>query len=124
MRILLVEPDKVQARLAKAALARHDHNVAVVSSGQRAVDALDAQDYEAVILEPQLGLHNGIELLYELRSYAEWRTLPVLIWTLNSQLTQHVFAKPLRQLGIDHVLYKPTTSLASLAEQVNSVALA
>jgi DNA-binding response OmpR family regulator len=114
MKVLLVEPDRVLAQTARAALSEAGHSVSVVSSGQRAVDALDSDGYDLVVLEPQLGLHNGIELLYELRSYAEWRELPVVLWTLNKQLSLPVYEKPLRQLGISKVLYKPTDSLATL----------
>ena len=124
MKVLLVEPDRVLAQTARSALNEAGHAVSVVSSGQRAVDALDAGDYDAVVLEPELGLHNGIELLYELRSYAEWRTLPVVLWTLNKQLIQQVYGRPLRQLGISKVLYKPTDSLATLLRHVNAVAAA
>jgi DNA-binding response OmpR family regulator len=124
MKVLLVEPDRVQAQTTQFALSKAGHTVSVVSSGQRAVDALDTRDYDAVVLEPELGLHNGIELLYELRSYAEWRTLPVILWTLNKHLAQRVYEKPLQQLGISNVLYKPTDSLATLLRHVNAVAVA
>ena len=122
MRLLLIEPDSVVGASARMALERAGHHVHIVTSGQQAIDALDDQQYELLVLEPQLGLHNGIEFLYELRSYPEWQRLPVIMWTMNQQLPQALYRAPLEQLGISEVLYKPRSSLARLVREVATVA--
>lgn len=121
MRLLLVEPDRIMARSVTRFLTRHDaHEVRWVTSGQAAVDALEEATPDMIILEPQLGLHNGIEFLYELRSYQEWFTLPVMLWTINRALLAPAFEQPLRRLGVQAVLYKPQASLAQLERSLKT----
>jgi len=122
MNVLVVEPDAVLARGAKKTL-QHDCRVRCVSSAQQAIDAIDENLPDVIVLEPQLGLHNGIEFLYELRSYPEWLSIPVVIWTANVNVTDRELVQPLRLLGVQEVLYKPRCSLARLAKATKSLAV-
>ncbi|MCA9330767.1 response regulator [Candidatus Saccharibacteria bacterium] len=104
----------------QAALVSAGHVVQLVGSGQGAIDAIDDArvSYDAIIMEPQLGLHNGIEFLYELRSYGEWQQVPVVMWTMNRKFQDAIYGRALEQLGVRSVLYKP---LASLRRLINSL---
>jgi DNA-binding response OmpR family regulator len=114
MRVLLIEPDTLQATIYAQALERAGHQVSHVVSAQTAVHAADEQMPDVVVLELQLPQHNGVEFLYEFRSYAEWQGIPVLLHTfvpgdeLAHAATLH------RELGVVAALYKPTTSLGQL----------
>ena len=92
------------------------------SSAQSGIDAVDANIPDVIVIEPQLGLHNGVEFLYELRSYPEWQDIPVVVYSINRRIADPAFAPALRQLGARDVLYKPTTSLARLVKMVNGYA--
>jgi DNA-binding response OmpR family regulator len=118
MHILLIEPDSLQARLYGSALAREGHSVAYSSTAQSAVHAADEQVPDIVILELQLPGHNGIEFLYEFRSYPEWMHVPVVIHTFVPvhELAQADVLKT--ELGVQRILYKPSTVLATLQEAV------
>ncbi len=121
MTILLVEPDAITARVVCERFSQEGYQVELARSGQEAIDVLERITVDAIVLEPQLGVHNGVEFLYELRSYADWQHIPVIVWTMNSVLAQRRFSKAWRELGLDYVLYKPDVSLASLARKTSEL---
>lgn len=80
--ILLIEPDQVLAKHYKKTLEtgiRGGAQVERVARAQTALSRLDESSYDVIILELQLGPHNGLEFLYEIRSYSDLRKVPVII---------------------------------------------
>lgn len=122
MNVLLVEPDRVLGQSAKDALQAFGFVVKWKRSAQSALDVLDKNDVDVVVLEPQLGTHNGIELLYEIASYPEWKHIPVVLHTINSRVHDDSFADAFSQLQVQEILYKPTTSTAKLVNTVKQFA--
>lgn len=121
MKILLVEPDRVMGRTLAAAFEQAGHSVLTRRDAQGALDGMDDHTPDVVVLEPQLGLHNGIEFLYEMRSHTDWANVPVVLHTANSHSQEPEFTKAWKQLGVTQILYKPQTSLAKLKKAVNAV---
>lgn len=118
MNLLVVEPDKILGETTKKVLENTGFDVSVKRSAQTALDALDEKRPDAIVLEPQLGEHNGIELLYEIASYPEWHDIPIIIYTINERAKDEIFATALAQLKVQTVLYKPETTVAQLAKAV------
>lgn len=114
MKILLVEPDAVLASICVNYLEKNKIKVRVVSNAQSAIDAVDDEIPDLILLELQLSAHNGFEFLYELRSYPEWQSIPIIIHSLIPQYVTELSKNKMEQLGIKEYLYKPTTSLKSL----------
>ncbi len=117
-KILLIEPDKILAGNIKTFFKRRGHSVHAQASAQTGIDAADKLKPDAVILDLQLSGHSGIEFLHELRSYADWQSLPVVVFSsLNpDQLGGEDAAKA--SLTISAYVHKPTASLANLAKAV------
>jgi DNA-binding response OmpR family regulator len=118
--ILLVEPDRLLAKIYADVLTAARHQVVVCSGAQSAITAADQTQPDLVILELQLVEHSGIEFLYEFRSYPDWQAIPVLIHTqvppaefTDSQLVLK------HELGVNNYLYKPRTSLRQLLVAVD-----
>lgn len=109
-KILLIEPDQNMSQVYTSALKRAGHVITTAKSAQAAIRALDeAGMVDAIILEPQLVGHNGIEFLYELRSYVEWQGIPVILLTnLNALIMQNTILT--EKIGIAAYLYKPVTT--------------
>lgn len=119
--VLLIEPDKILASVYKQALVHDGHSVVVTSQAQEAIYAADKRRPDLVIMEIQLMGHNGIEFLYEFRSYPEWSDIPVIV---NSLLTGDELStnKTLyKNLNVKTFLYKPRTSLRQLLAEVSQV---
>lgn len=117
--ILLVEPDQTLASIYKKALEGLGHSVVCRRTAESAVMALDATPTDLVILELNMALHNGIEFLYEMRSYPEWQSIQVILHT-NVRKTQ-LNSPVLDRLDVSDYLYKPTTKLTQLQESVEAV---
>lgn len=117
LRVLLIEPDKQLGEVYAEALTAAGHKVVVAREAQEALEAADQLVPEIIILELQLARHNGVEFLYEFRSYPDWQNVPVII---NSGVFElPINADLFERLGIKAVLYKPTTTLRRLKEVVN-----
>ncbi len=116
MKIMLIEPDMQLGRIYAKALQRVGHQVHWQRNAQESIDVADKVHPEAVILEVQLARHNGIEFLYEFRSYPDWQQVPVILHTNAIELPAD--ERLLARLGVQAILYKPQTTLATLIATV------
>lgn len=113
-RLLLIEPDRPLARIYQSLFESDGYTVDVAGHAQDAVHAADDNRPDIVVLELQLAGHNGIEFIYEFKSYTEWQGIPIII---NSVIPQAAFGmnfQTQRLCDIVRYLYKPSTSLKRL----------
>lgn len=122
MHILLIEPDALQANVYKIALEKQDHTVAHAATAQSAIQCADERKPDVVVLELQLPSHNGVEFLYEFRSYPEWMRVPVVVHSFVPLYELTHTAVLQRELGVRKLLYKPATSLVNLCAAVKLAA--
>lgn len=113
--VLILEPDKLLAQTYQQAFEQAGYDSSYVSSGQAAVDAADETTPDIIVLELQLPAHNGLEFLYEFRSYTDWQNVPVIVNT-NIPLSNIGSTEEglYNELGIRAWHYKPETSLQLL----------
>ncbi len=127
VKILLVEPDQILGGAVQSALQDTNYDVVWKRTAQTALDELDESSSgglpDLIILELQLGVHNGIEFLYEIASYPEWQHIPVIVHTINAKAQDEIFGASFEQLKVKAVLYKPKTSTMQLVQAVNQFAL-
>ncbi len=123
MHILLIEPDKLFGQTTKQSLEKFGHTIVWRRSAQTALDALDGKvSPEVIVVELQLGLHNGIEFIYEIRSYPEWQNLPVVIYSINQHILDDQYKAAFKQLGVKNILYKPDSNIHQLRRVVENLA--
>lgn len=120
-KILLVEPDAKLAKIYQRFLEMVGHDVYWQATAQTALNSLDKHRVDLIILELQLKAHNGIEFLYELRSYKDWQTTPVLIHSQVPPVLKAISPMLWDDLGIVDYLYKPATKLVTLQRNVASI---
>lgn len=120
--ILLLEPDRLLRRTYGDALQLANLTVHTPITAQAALTVLDQQAIDLIILEPKLPDHNGVELLYELRSHPDWDDIKVLIHSVVPMNRLGLRRSYWSQLGIGDYLYKPSTSLAELVARAHSLA--
>jgi DNA-binding response OmpR family regulator len=122
-RIIMLEPDVVLAKTYREVLEQAGHEVCVCREAQEAVFSVDDAKPAVILLELQLVGHSGIEFLYELRSYADWRDIPVIILSNVPPYEFNSNAELLRgTLGVKEYCYKPQTSLAEILALANRFA--
>lgn len=121
--VLLVEPDIVLAKTYAAALTVGGHHVLRASEAQSAVNACDAVRPDIIVLEMQLPRHNGVEFIYELRSHADWQSIPIIILSQLRLERLNLGEDDMAALGIRAYCYKPDTTLKTLTTMVEEMAV-
>jgi DNA-binding response OmpR family regulator len=121
-RVLLIEPDKILAKVYTEILSANEYEVDIATGAQSAIMAADENTPDIVVLEIQLTEHSGIEFLYEFRSYSEWQNIPVII---QSHVPPSEFTQSWQllkgELGVRAYLYKPQTNLRQLLNNLSEV---
>lgn len=121
MHVLLLEPDKVLAAIYAQALSKAGHSVVCESDAQAAINNIDKYTPDVVILELQLASHNGLEFLYELRSYPEWQNMPAVVLSTVPDTSFSVGMQ--QQLGVVAYHYKPQTTINSLLNTLDGTVM-
>ncbi|HDR9283078.1 MULTISPECIES: response regulator transcription factor [Burkholderiaceae] len=115
MRVLLVEDDPMIGEVIQAALKDESYAVDWVRNGQTALDSLDGQHYDMVLLDLGLPGKDGLEVLAGIRGHAN--AVPLLIITARDGLNDR-----LRGLdgGADDYVLKPF-EMAELLARMRAV---
>lgn len=117
-KILLLEPDQILSKTYSDVLEACGYEVKVAKSAQTALQSADESPPDLIIVELQMSEHNGLEFLYEFRSYPEWQAVPAVLLSIVplSQITDELTA--FRSLGVVDYLYKPVTKLQHIVSSV------
>ena len=105
MRLLLAEDEKALSKALTAILERNNYSVDAVYDGQAALEYLEADNYDGVILDIMMPKIDGITVLKEIRK--KGNLIPVLLLTAKSEVDDKVE-------GLDY-LAKPFHSKELLA---------
>ena len=92
MRLLLAEDERSLSRAVAAILEKNNYSVDAVYDGQEALDYLESENYDGVILDIMMPKVDGIAVLRQMRQRGD--QTPVLILTAKSEVDDKV-------LGLD-----------------------
>ena len=110
MRLLLVEDEKTLSNALVTILKHNNYAVDAVYNGQDAIDYLDTQIYDGVILDIMLPVVDGITVLKTIRQNGNM--VPVLLLTAKSEIEDKVVGL---DSGADDYLTKPFVTQELLA---------
>jgi two-component system OmpR family response regulator len=102
VRILVVEDEPKMARLLRRGLTERGDVVDLAATGEGAIDAAVAEDYDAVLLDVMLPDLDGFEVCRRLRRHGVWT--PVLMLTARTSVADRVEGL---DAGADDYLAKP-----------------
>lgn len=106
-KILLAEDEYINASITKAFLEQTGVDVTVVNNGREAVAALDRTPYQAVLMDVQMPVLNGIEATLEIRKKERKNKetrCPIIALTAHAR---HGDRERCLQAGMDAYLTKP-----------------
>jgi PAS domain S-box-containing protein len=83
-RILVVEDDPINREIASTVLRRAGLLVSVACDGREALDMLDRQRFDGVLMDCQMPVMDGYAATRALREQAQGRELPVIAMTANA----------------------------------------
>lgn len=110
MRLLLAEDELALSKALKAILERNNYSVDAVFDGQAALEYLESDNYDGVILDIMMPKIDGITVLKEIRK--KGILLPVLLLTAKSEVDDKVSGL---DAGANDYLTKPFNSRELLA---------
>lgn len=110
MRLLLAEDEKALSRALSVILERSNYSVDVVFDGEEALEYIEADNYDCVILDIMMPKKDGITVLKELRK--KGCKIPVLLLTAKSEIDDKVEGL---DAGANDYLTKPFHSKELLA---------
>jgi len=119
-RLLLLEPDHILGEMYRTGFREAGFTVDWSKTASGAVLLADKKIPDVVVVELQIARHNGVEFLYEFKSYAEWMDVPVVIHTLLSPEEVVAVSSLPAGLKIVGVLHKSHTLLQDLVTAVDA----
>lgn len=110
MRLLLAEDEKALSKALVTILERNHYSVDAVYDGQAALDYMEADNYDGVILDIMMPKVDGITVLKEIRNRGN--KIPVILLTAKSEVDDKVLGL---DAGANDYLAKPFHSKELLA---------
>lgn len=115
-RILVVDDDHQMRRLLKMMLQRDGHQIVEANDGLDALDAIEAGQFDLMILDLDMPRLDGLGVLEELRARVVTASLPVIVLTARTGESE----TRVLDLGAQDFLSKPVQP-ASLQARVRAV---
>jgi signal transduction histidine kinase/CheY-like chemotaxis protein len=123
--LLIVEDDESARMLVRHGMEREGWQVKEAANGRLALEAVQASEPDAIVLDLMMPEMDGFEFLTELRSHLAWRDIPVVVVTaldlsdeerrrLNGEVTSVI-----QKSGQDReqLLHEVSSKLASFAHR-------
>ncbi|HEX7689276.1 MAG TPA: response regulator, partial [Burkholderiaceae bacterium] len=85
-RVLLVEDNAINREIALTILDRAGIVVSVACDGREALELLERERFDGVLMDCQMPVMDGYEATRALRRQPRWRTLPVIAMTANAMV--------------------------------------
>lgn len=114
-KIFLIEDNPSLVKVYKQRLEKEGFEVIVSASGGEAVQRVNEERPDLIILDLILPEKSGFEILRELKESASTKDIPVLVLSVLEQQRDIDEAK---RLGATEYLMKPETALDDLVEHV------
>lgn len=111
LKILLAEDSAVNQRLALAILERQGHEAVVVNNGRKALDALQQDEFDLVLMDVQMPEMDGLTATEEIRKreFVTDRRIPVIAMTAFAMKEDR---ERCLEAGMDAYIAKPVDALA------------
>jgi two-component system, sensor histidine kinase and response regulator len=83
-RILLVEDNEINRRVAKTLLERAGHTITVAENGKAALAALDHMTPDLIFMDVQMPEMDGLEATASIRTNPAWAHIPIIAMTAHA----------------------------------------
>ncbi|KKQ51840.1 hypothetical protein A2865_04420 [Candidatus Woesebacteria bacterium RIFCSPHIGHO2_01_FULL_39_17] len=117
-KILVVEDDKFLANAYRVKLSKASYNVVLVYDGEEAMDALQTDKFDLVILDLVIPKKDGFSVLSEMKKNDTWKNIPVVV---ASNLGQKEDIDKALELGANDYIVKTDFSITNLVAKLQSL---
>ena len=113
MRILFVDDLPDTRQVFRLAFGRQGHSTQLASNGLEAVQAVQDECFDAIVMDVEMPGMNGWEAVRRIRTLDNGRKVPIVMFTAYGDSEDRHRA---REAGADSLLNKPLTPQELLAE--------
>ena len=103
-RILLVEDNPVNQRVATRILQKCDHDVTGADNGRMALEIMEQKSFDLVLMDVQMPEMDGFEATKCIRESGRWRDLPIIAMTAHAMKGDR---ERCLEAGMDDYVTKP-----------------
>ena len=103
-RILLVEDNAVNQKVAVGILQRENHDVIAANNGREALECLECHSFDIVLMDVQMPEMDGFEATHRIRASDRWRHLPIIAMTAHAMKGDR---ERCLEVGMDDYIVKP-----------------
>jgi len=103
-KILVVDDDSVISEIIQEALQQGGFETVLAENGKEALDAIETEKPDAIILDRRMPVMDGNETLRHIRANKETKDLPVLMLTGDHDISQVMESL---ELGANEYIVKP-----------------
>ena len=113
VKVLVVDDSITVRKVTERLLSRHHMRVRTARDGLEALEALEAERPDILLLDIEMPRMDGFELAERLRNSERWRDLPIIMISSRSGQRQRERAS---RLGVDRFLSKPYQEAVLVAQ--------
>ncbi len=117
-KVLLVEDDPFIRDLTSIKLTEQSYAVSVASDGESVLDLVKKEMPDVILLDLDLPGMTGLEVLRQLKTNADFKDIPVIIFSNNDD---EQTKKEATELGMDGFFIKVSTAFEDLLTHIKSV---
>jgi DNA-binding response OmpR family regulator len=114
--VLVIEDDHWLAQQYRRVLIKAGFGVIISSNAQEAINVIDDNPIDVIVLDVLLSSSTAFALLHELQSYGDTGKVPVIVCT---NLFEELPLEDLRPYGVDLILDKTKMEPRDLTAAVN-----
>lgn len=103
-RVLVVDDNALNREVASEFLELAGVEVAIAVNGREAIEVMEQQEFDAILMDVHMPVMNGLEAVREIRLRPQWQDLPVIALTAQSRVED---AEASRLAGMSGHLTKP-----------------
>ncbi|MCP4592822.1 MAG: response regulator [bacterium] len=103
-RVLLVEDNPVNSKVASQILLRDHHDVTTADNGRAALEVLQQKSFDLILMDVQMPEMDGFEATERIRVHPDWQNTPVIAMTAHAMKGDR---ERCLQAGMDDYISKP-----------------
>ncbi|MFZ1852310.1 MAG: response regulator [Nitrosomonas sp.] len=105
-RILVTEDNELSQLIVKEILWAAGADVAIAANGKEALEFLNTQSFDCILMDIQMPVMDGLEATEKIRSSSQWVKLPIIALTAN---TDQQYRDLCQQVGMNDFIAKPVS---------------
>jgi signal transduction histidine kinase len=106
IRVLVAEDNKTNQLVVSAMLKKLGYVFDVYSNGKEAIQSLNINEYDLILMDCQMPVLDGLEATREIRKSPQWTDLPIIALTAGATDKEKIECQ---QAGMNDFLSKPIT---------------